>query len=193
VRALCVFCGSSLGARVEYAASAVRLGEELAMRDIELVWGGGRVGLMGAVADAVLAKGGRATGVIPRALVERELAHAGATSMHVVETMHERKATMARLSDAFVALPGGFGTLDELCEILTWRQLSIHDKPIGLLDAAGFFGPLAAAFDHATKEGFVEPRHRAMLMLERDPARLLDRLIERVKGGPTVRREATGA
>jgi uncharacterized protein (TIGR00730 family) len=195
VPALCVFCGSSPGTRVEYVSAAVRLGEELARRKIDLVWGGGRVGLMGAVADAVLAAGGRAVGVIPRALTERELAHAGATHMHVVETMHERKALMAQLSDAFVALPGGFGTLDELCEILTWRQLGLHEKPIGLLDAAGYFGPLAAAFDHAVAEGFVQERHRSLLLLEQDPARLLDRLLEGPAGmrGESARREVTGA
>jgi uncharacterized protein (TIGR00730 family) len=188
VRALCVFCGSSPGAREGYVAAAARLGEELAHRKIELVWGGGRVGMMGAVADAVLAKGGRATGVIPRALTERELAHVGATRMHVVETMHERKALMAKLSDAFVALPGGFGTLDELCEIITWRQLGFHEKPIGLLDADGYFGPLTSAFDHAVEEGFVLPQHRALLVLERDPVRLLDRL-----AAAAARREASSA
>jgi uncharacterized protein (TIGR00730 family) len=176
LKAVCVFCGSSKGARREYADAADRLGRELARREIELVWGGGHVGLMGAVADAVLAAGGRATGVIPRALVERELAHPGATRTHVVETMHERKAMMAELSDAFIALPGGFGTLDELCEILTWRQLGFHEKPIGLLDAAGYFGPLSAAFDHAVREGFVAAQHRALLALDDDPVRLLDRL-----------------
>jgi uncharacterized protein (TIGR00730 family) len=179
MKAVCVFCGSSAGSRPEYAEAATRLGVELARRNIELVWGGGHVGLMGILADAVLRAGGRATGVIPRALVERELGHGRATVMHVVETMHERKALMARLSDAFIAMPGGFGTLDELCEILTWKQLGIHDKPIGLLDVAGYFGPLGAAFDHAVAEGFVGRRERAMLALEADPERLLDTLAAR--------------
>jgi uncharacterized protein (TIGR00730 family) len=176
LKAVCVFCGSSVGARREYADAAAKLGRELARRGIELVWGGGHVGLMGVLADATIEAGGRATGVIPRALMERELGHGRATAMHVVETMHERKALMARLSDAFIAMPGGFGTLDELCEILTWRQLGIHDKPIGLYDVAGYFGPLTAAFDHAVAEGFVGVRERGMLVLDDDPVRLIETL-----------------
>jgi uncharacterized protein (TIGR00730 family) len=176
VKAVCVFCGSSSGTRPEYAAAAHALGVVLARRRITLVWGGGNVGLMGVVADAVLASGGAAIGVIPRGLEERELAHRGATKLHVTNSMHERKALMEQLSDAFIALPGGFGTLDELCEILTWRQLGLHAKPIGLLDVQDFFAPLAAAFDHAVREGFVRPEHRAILARDDDPARLVERL-----------------
>lgn len=176
--AVCVFCGSSPGTRPAYGATARALGTVLARRRITLVWGGGNVGLMGAVADATLAAGGRAIGVIPRALEARELAHRGATELHVVGSMHERKALMERLSDAFVALPGGFGTLDELCEILTWRQLGHHAKPMGLLDVERFFDPLVSAFDHAVREGFVRAEHRAMLAREDDPERLLDRLFD---------------
>lgn len=174
MKAVCVFCGSSFGRRAGYVAAARGLGRILARREITLVWGGGNVGLMGSVADAVLENGGRAVGVIPRGLEERELAHRAATEMHVTASMHERKALMADLSDAFIALPGGFGTLDELCEILTWRQLGLHAKPIGLLDVEGFFTPLAAAFDHAVSEGFVRPEHRGMLLRDEDPGRLLD-------------------
>jgi uncharacterized protein (TIGR00730 family) len=173
---ICVFCGSSPGRSSSYAAAARRLGATLARRGIGLVYGGGNVGLMGIVADAVLADGGEVAGVIPRALVDRELAHARLTELVVVDTMHERKQRMHDLSDAFIAMPGGFGTLDELCEILTWRQLGFHEKPIGLLDAAGYFGPLSAAFDHAVREGFVAAQHRALLALDDDPVRLLDRL-----------------
>jgi uncharacterized protein (TIGR00730 family) len=176
VKAVCVFCGSSSGTRPEYAAAARALGTVLARRRITLVWGGGNVGLMGVVADAVLASGGAAIGVIPRGLEERELAHRGASKLHVTNSMHERKALMEQLSDAFIALPGGFGTLDELCEILTWRQLGLHAKPIGLLDVQDFFAPLAAAFDHAVREGFVRPEHRAILARDDDPARLVERL-----------------
>lgn len=174
---MCVFCGSSRGTKPEYVDAARALGRALARRDVTLVWGGGNVGLMGEVADATLAGGGRAVGVIPHALERRELAHRGATEMHVVSSMHERKALMERLSDAFVAMPGGFGTLDELCEILTWRQLGIHAKPMGLLDAAGFFDPLVTAFDHAVREGFVRAEDRALLMRDDDADRLLDRLL----------------
>jgi uncharacterized protein (TIGR00730 family) len=173
---VCVFCGSSPGARPEYGDAARALGALLARRGVELVWGGGNVGLMGVVADATLAAGGRAIGVIPAALAERELAHATATELHVVRTMHERKALMADLSDAFVALPGGMGTLDELFEILTWSQLGIHRKPVGLLDVAGYYAPLLAFLDSARDEGFVRPADRALLRVDADPERLLDAL-----------------
>lgn len=175
--AICVFCGAADGARTVYAEAAFEFGRLLAARDLALVWGGGNVGLMGRVADGVLSRGGRAIGVIPENLVERELAHRSATEMHVTRSMHERKARMARLADAFVALPGGFGTLDELCEILTWRQLGLHGKPIGLLDVDGFFEPLSRAFEHAESEGFVRPEHRSVLIRDTDAARLLDRLL----------------
>jgi uncharacterized protein (TIGR00730 family) len=173
---VCVFCGSSPGARPVYLEAARELGALLAERGIGLVYGGASVGLMGELADAVLAADGEAIGVIPRSLLGRELAHARLTELHVVETMHERKALMADLSGAFVALPGGAGTLDELFEALTWRQLGLHSKPIGLLDVDGFFEPLLALADHLVEEGFVRPEHRALLLVARDPAALLDRL-----------------
>lgn len=176
LRAVCVFCGSRRGTKDAYTAAAHALGVTLARRDIALVWGGGNVGLMGTIADSVLENGGRAIGVIPRGLEERELAHRGATELHVVGSMHERKALMAQLSDAFIALPGGLGTLDELCEILTWRQLGLHAKPTGLLDSAEFFRPLLGAFDHLVREGFVKAEDRARLLCDDDPARLLDAL-----------------
>ena len=173
---VCVFCGSSAGNRPVYLEAARELGRLLAERGIGLVYGGASVGLMGELADAVLAGGGESIGVIPRRLVDRELAHAGLTELHVVETMHERKALMAGLSDAFVVLPGGAGTLDELFEALTWAQLGLHAKPIVLLDVEDFFEPLVALADHLAEEGFVRREHRALLGVERDPAVLLDRL-----------------
>ncbi len=176
---VCVFCGSSSGAKPAYAAAAAELGTLLARSNIDLVWGGGNVGLMGVVADAVLTAGGRAIGVIPAALAERELAHVTATELHVVRTMHERKALMAELSDAFVALPGGMGTLDELFEILTWSQLGIHGKSVGLLDVAGYYAPLLAFLDHSRDEGFVRPRDRARLLV----ATRADALLETLAGG----------
>lgn len=176
MRSLCVFCGSSPGNLPEYGAEARRLGALLAARGVRLVYGGGRVGLMGEVADAVLAAGGQAVGVIPQALWEREVGHTGLTELHVVESMHQRKAMMAELSDAFVALPGGIGTLEELFEIWTWGQLGIHRKPYALLDVAGYFQPLVAFLDHMVDRGFVRPAHRAMVLVDTDPASLLDRL-----------------
>ncbi|HEX8385017.1 MAG TPA: TIGR00730 family Rossman fold protein [Rubricoccaceae bacterium] len=176
IRRLCVYCGSSPGARPAYAEAAAALGTLLAHEGIGLVTGGGRVGLMGVVADAVLAAGGEATGVIPQALMDREVGHAGMTALHVVGTMHERKALMAHLADAFVALPGGLGTLEEIAEMLTWAQLGLHPKPCGLLDVAGYYAPLVRFFDHATDERFVRPEHRALLTVESAPDRLLARL-----------------
>jgi uncharacterized protein (TIGR00730 family) len=176
LRRLCVFCGSQTGVRPEYADAARTLGQALARRGIELVYGGGHVGLMGVVADAVLDAGGKVIGVIPQALVERELAHRGLTELHVTGSMHERKALMADRADAFVALPGGFGTADEWFEILTWAQLKLHDKPVGLLDVAGFYDPLLAWIDRAVEEGFVKREHRDKLVVDRDIDSLLDRL-----------------
>jgi hypothetical protein len=173
---VCVFCGSSVGTDPAYRRAAVVLGQSLARRGLGLVFGGGHVGLMGALADAVLAEGGEAIGVIPRGLERRELGHQGLTELRVVGSMHERKATMAELSDAFVALPGGMGTLEETTEVLTWAQLGIHHKPVGLLDVAGYWRPLVAFLDHAVESGFVRPEHRALLLVERDPEPLLDRL-----------------
>jgi uncharacterized protein (TIGR00730 family) len=171
---LCVFCGSNHGARPEYVAAATELGALLAEREITLVYGGGRVGLMGVVADAVLTRGGDVVGVIPHALDTKELAHDGLTEMHVVDTMHERKALMADLADGFIALPGGFGTFDEAIEITTWAQLGIHHKPVGLLNVAGYFDKLIALLDHAVKEQFIKPQHRDLILVEPDQERLLE-------------------
>jgi len=171
---VCVFSGSSPGARAEYTEAAAGLGRALAARRLELVYGGARVGLMGVVADAALAAGGTVQGVIPAGMVEKEVAHEGLTELHVVESMHERKALMADLADAFVALPGGLGTLEEMAEVLTWAQLGLHEKPCGLLDVAGFFQGLLAFLDHTVAERFVRPEHRALLLAAAEPEALLD-------------------
>ncbi|MFN4259319.1 MAG: TIGR00730 family Rossman fold protein [Gemmataceae bacterium] len=173
MRQLAVFCGSQKGGRPEYAAAAQQLGALLARRDIGLVFGAGHIGLMGVLADAVLRGGGTAIGVIPQALVDKELAHNGLTELRVVATMHERKALMAELADAFVALPGGFGTGDEWFEILTWAQLGLHHKPIGLLNIRGFFDPLLGWIDHALAEGFIKPKHRQLIRVAQTPEHLL--------------------
>jgi uncharacterized protein (TIGR00730 family) len=175
---ICVFCGSSAGSRPAYARAARDLGIALACRGIALVTGGGRVGSMGAIADAALENGGEVIGVIPHALVARELAHQGLTELHVVDTMHERKARMNDLASGFVTMPGGFGTLDETCEILTWAQLGLHQKPIGLLNVEGYFDPLLAFLDHAVAEGFLRPEHRSILLAEREPQTLISRMLE---------------
>lgn len=176
IQSLCVFCGSSSGARPGYAHAARRFGKTLAARGITLVFGGGCVGLMGVIADATLAASGHAIGVIPRALVEREIAHRGVTSLRVVETMHERKQLMADLADAFVMLPGGFGSWDEFCEIVTWAQLGIHRKPLGVLNTEGYYDPLLAMADRAVDEGFVTSAQRDRLVVDVDADRLLDRM-----------------
>lgn len=173
---MCVFCGSSSGTRPEFAAAASALGSALAAGGTTLVFGGGRVGLMGVAADAVLAAGGRAVGVMPRHLIDREIAHTGLTELHVVESMHERKQLMADLADAFVMLPGGFGTWDEFCEVVTWSQLGLHRKPCGILDVAEYYAPFIALADGAVANGFVRPAHRNMLVIERDVEVLLTRL-----------------
>jgi uncharacterized protein (TIGR00730 family) len=177
---VCVFCGSSLGARPGYAEAAAALGAELAARGVGLVYGGAHVGLMGLVADTCRAAGGEVVGVIPQALVEAEVAHTDLADLRVVGSMHERKALMADLADGFVALPGGFGTLEEFCEVLTWSQLGMHDppKPCGLLDVDGFFAPLLALFDAGVTEGFVRPEHRRLVLASTSPAGLLDDLAE---------------
>jgi uncharacterized protein (TIGR00730 family) len=174
LRSICVFCGSSPGHDPRYVTAAADVGERLAERGIQLVYGGGRRGLMGAVADAALAAGGRVVGVIPRGLVDRELAHPGLSELLIVDTLHERKARMAELADGFIALPGGLGTLEELAEVLSWAQLGLHAKPIGLLDVGGYFDPLLAYLDHAVAEGFVADRHRSLLLHDPDLDRLLD-------------------
>jgi uncharacterized protein (TIGR00730 family) len=178
IRRVCVFCGASAGRDPSHASFAREVGAALAGRGIGLVYGGGRVGLMGALADGALAAGGEVHGVIPRRLVDRELAHAGVTELHVVDTLHERKARMAELSDAFIALPGGLGTLEELAEVLSWAQLELHRKPIGLLDPQGYYRPLLAFLDAAQEAGFLGARHRALLMVEED----LDALLRRFDG-----------
>ncbi len=159
-----------------FAAAARALGAALAARQIGLVYGGGNVGLMGILADATLEAGGDVTGVIPRALVAREIAHPGITHLHVVNSMHERKALMAELADGFIAMPGGFGTLEEFCEAVTWTQLGVHRKPCGLLNVAGFYDALLAFLAHALDEQFLRPTHSEIVMAERDPVRLLDRV-----------------
>lgn len=177
MKSIAVYCGANPGTDPVYADAARELGRLLAKRGIGVVFGGGHVGLMGVVADAALEAGGRVTGVIPQQLVDRELAHSGLTELFVVRNMHERKAMMAELSDGFVALPGGMGTLEELFEMLTWSQLEIHAKPIGVLNVAGFYDQLALFIAHAASQGFIRPQHRDLMMVERDPEALLARLI----------------
>jgi uncharacterized protein (TIGR00730 family) len=176
MRRICVFCGSSAGARAEYREAAELVGRLLAERGIELVYGGGRVGLMGAVADACLGAGGRVIGVIPQGLMDREVGHRGLTELRVVGSMHERKALMADLADGFLCLPGGFGTWDEFCEILTWAQLGLHRGPCGLLNVLGYYDPLLAMADRACAEGFVSEANRGLILADEDAAGLLDRM-----------------
>jgi len=176
VTRVCVFCGSSAGARSAYAEAARDLALELARRRIGLVYGGGGVGIMGVLADAALAAGVEVIGVIPRPLASRELAHAGLTELRLVESMHERKATMASLVDGFVALPGGLGTLEETLEILTWSQLGIHRKPVAALNTAHYWDTLLHLFAHATREGFLRPEYTQLLLFADTPSELLDRM-----------------
>jgi uncharacterized protein (TIGR00730 family) len=176
LRRVCVFCGSSFGARPSYEAAARTLGQILPARGLELVYGGGNVGLMGALADSAMATGGKVIGVIPDHLERREVAHRGVTELRVVDSMHTRKALFEELSDGFVALPGGLGTYEELFEILTWGQLGLHTKPVGLLDVDDFYAPLHTFLDHAVDQRFVRPEHRSMLLIDDDPERLLDRM-----------------
>lgn len=178
MKRICVFCGSSSGESPVYLEAATRVGEILAREGLGLVYGGSRVGLMGRLADAMLEHGGEVIGVIPRALVNREVAHGGLSELRIVGSMHERKAVMAELSDAFIALPGGLGTLEELFEMVTWSQLGLHRKPSGVLDVRGYYQPLIAFLDHAVNEGFLAAPHRRMIMLEKDPEALVARLRE---------------
>ena len=173
---LCVFCGSSVGVNPAYAEAAIALGRLLVARGSSLVYGGGHVGLMGVLADAVLGAGGEVIGVIPHALHEREIAHSGLTKLHVVDSMHERKAMMAAMSDAFIAMPGGFGTYEEFFEAVTWTQLGVHKKPCGLLNVAGFYDPVIEFLDRAVREAFIRPQHRAAVVVDADPAALLEAL-----------------
>jgi len=176
VRRVCVYAGSNPGSDPAYAEAAAAFAAAMAERGIGLVFGGGKVGLMGVLADTMLAHGGEAIGVMPRALIDREIGHGGLTELKVVDSMHERKAQMAELSDAFVAVPGGIGTLEELIEAYTWSQLGIHDKACGVLNVNGYYDHLAALLDHAVAEGFLRSQHRAVLSVASEPAELLDRL-----------------
>jgi uncharacterized protein (TIGR00730 family) len=173
---ICIFCGSKHGTNPLYAETAAHVGRVLAQRGIGLVYGGGHVGLMGVVADAVLKNGGEVVGVIPRSMVDDELAHGGLTELHVVSTMHERTALMASKADAFLALPGGFGTAEEFFEIVTWRQLKLHHKPVGLLNVAGYFDPLIAWIDRGCADGFIKPQHRELVHVGADVEGMVTRL-----------------
>lgn len=172
---ICVYCGSNPGKRPDYVESAHELASELVNRDIGLVYGGASVGIMGALADAVLAQGGRVIGVIPESLMRKEVGHHHLTELHVVPSMHARKTMMAERSDGFIALPGGAGTLEEIFETWTWAQLGMHQKPCGLLNIAGYYDQLAGFLDHTLQESFMRAEHRAMLLIESQPAALLDR------------------
>lgn len=176
IQALCVFCGANYGKRPSYREAALRVGEALAQRGITLVYGGGNVGLMGALADACLGARGRVVGVIPRALAEKEIAHRNISEMHVVGSMHERKALMADLADAFLTLPGGFGTWDEFCEALTWSQLGLQKKACAFLNIEGYYDALLAMAERAAEDGFIRAEHRELLLVDTEPERIIDRL-----------------
>ena len=176
IQSICIFCGSSTGKNSTYSGAAVRLGRLLAEKDLTLVYGGGNIGLMGEIARSVLDHNGRAVGVIPRFLVEKELVYLDLTELRIVESMHERKAAMAELADAFIAMPGGYGTLEETVEVLTWTQLGLHHKPVGLLNIDGYYEYLSRFFDHMVGEGFLLQEYKDMLLIEKDPAALLDSL-----------------
>lgn len=173
---LCVYCGSNSGRRTEYIASAKQLAHALVEKNIDLVYGGASVGVMGVLADTVLEEGGNVIGIIPQDLVKKEVAHDSLTELHVVDSMHERKALMAELADGFIALPGGLGTIEELFEILTWAQLGLHEKPCGLLNVFGYYDKLAAFLDYAVSEEFIKHVHRSMLLVEEHPKALLERI-----------------
>jgi uncharacterized protein (TIGR00730 family) len=186
LKRICVFCGSQTGVAPAYRAAATELGTAMVRRGLGAVYGGGSVGLMGVLADRVLEAGGEIIGVIPEALATKELLHPRVTDMRRVGDMHQRKALMAELADAFIALPGGYGTLEELFEMVTWAQLGFHRKNIGLLNVAGYFDPLVELIDHAIREGFITPSHRELMVVEHEPDRLLDRLATHEM--PNVRR-----
>ena len=183
-RKICVFTGSRHGASTAYADAAEQLARDLVERSFGLIYGGGNVGLMNIIADAVLDLGGHVTGVIPNALVSKEVAHRGLSELRVVNSMHERKALMAELSDGFIALPGGIGTMEEFFEVLSWAQLGIHNKPCGLLNVSGYYDPLIEFLDHAVSQDFVKPKHRALLIVEHDPITLLDRFAKILAAPP---------
>ncbi len=178
IDALCVFCGSSLGNKPNYESAAIELGQLLAGRGIRLVYGGGNVGLMGVIADAAMASGGEVIGVIPKGLADREVAHEQISQLHIVDSMHDRKAMMARLADGFIALPGGYGTLEEFCEIVTWYQLGLHRKPCGILNIDGYFDGILSQFDHGVTEKFVLPEHRKIVLSATDSVSLLDQMAD---------------
>lgn len=184
MRSLCVFCGSNPGSRPIYSETAHQLGASLSRRKISLIYGGARVGLMGRVANAALSAGGTVIGVLPRFMTKKELAHEGLSELVLVDSMHERKALMAERADGFVALPGGYGTLEELFEVLTWSQLALHNKPIGLLNVDGFYEPLIAQIDYAVRDGFLRPGHRELLVVETEVEPLLDRLTQHPASEP---------
>jgi uncharacterized protein (TIGR00730 family) len=176
LKRVCVFCGSNRGARPDYARAAETLAAHLVELGIAIVYGGGNVGLMGVVADAAMRAGGKVIGVIPEALFAKEIAHAGITDLRIVRSMHERKALMAELSDGFIALPGGWGTFDEFCEILTWAQLGLHRKPCGILNVEGYYDALLKMFDHSAAEGFLKPEYRRLVIAASDPAELIAKM-----------------
>jgi uncharacterized protein (TIGR00730 family) len=176
MKRVAVFCGSNKGTRPAYAEAAENLGRQLARQGFDLVYGGGCVGLMGILANAALKNGGHVIGVIPEKLVIKEVVHEGLPDLRVVKTMHERKAMMAELSDGFIALPGGYGTYEEFCEVLAWSQLGYHQKPFGLLDVAGFYRGMLEFFDHAMNEGFIRPQHRNLVLVEEEAENLLHRM-----------------
>lgn len=173
MRRICVYCGSNPGVRLEYATAAKQLADVIVRHELELVYGGSDKGIMGIIADAVLEQGGKVHGVIPQLLMEKEIAHQGLTELHVVASMHARKTMMAALSDGFIAMPGGYGTLEEIIEIITWGQLRFHEKPCGLLNVDGFFDHLLAYLDHANGEGFLRRENRDMLLVDADPVGLI--------------------
>ena len=183
LKQICVFTGSRRGSAPAYADAAKALARDLAARGFGLVYGGGKVGLMNVIAEAVLELGGHVSGVIPNALVSKEVAHTGLSELRVVASMHERKALMAELADGFIALPGGIGTMEEFFEVLSWAQLGIHNKPCGLLNVAGYYDPLIKFLDGAVTQDFVKPKHRALLIVESEPAALLDRF-EKILAAP---------
>jgi uncharacterized protein (TIGR00730 family) len=176
MKSICVYCGSNFGERVSYLEAAQDLGAQMAARGITLVYGGGNVGLMGTVADSVLAAGGKVIGIIPQTLVDKEVAHTGLSDLRVVGSMHERKSLMADLADGFIALPGGLGTLEEFCEVATWTQLGLHKKACGLLNIGGFYDGLLSFLNHATEEKFIRPEHRSIVLAEEDPVELIKKL-----------------
>jgi uncharacterized protein (TIGR00730 family) len=177
IKSICVFCGSSLGTNPLHRQAALGMGKEIARRGFRLVYGGGVVGLMGAIADAALEVGGEVIGVIPHALKKKEVGHAGLTRLEVVDSMHQRKARLADLADAFVAMPGGMGTFEEICEMLTWAQLGIHSKPCCLLNSGGYFDPMILQFDSAVREGFIKPKHRELMLIGRTPDEVLTAVV----------------